>query len=496
MSIKRFISIVSILITLFLLFAPPLQALDTKPLSLSDAIGKAQLHNNDIKSLTIDNRIGSQQLVEAESIFIPDFNAQSFWQQEAWDTATLDGYSKTGLVDNRASLSKKNRFGGTTSINMTLDREFYEFLYNPAKPDQYGSHIYLQYVQPLLKDRGTEITTIDIQKAAISETYTRRISAARENEILFSVFYNYFSSYAMTEEVAINRRIREKTKEIHDVVAEKVAMRTLPITDLNKMKSSVLSLDRIIINLEKLSRHRENALVFSIYSDAGMSLENEIVLTTSPDRLIDARFENPKPSETLEIMNRLDPQLTSFQSDLQLLEKDLVSAENDLKSDLSVAVRAGISGYDKNNWGHAIEDLSEDSYHTELTLSYALPVVNTAAKSRLAIVRDHIEKIQLRIESKKNENQKQVYELFGDMSSIRQQLFLSREIVALSEENLDNEIERLKGEKTTVLNVLDYQRALIAAESAMLSAQLDYAILVGTYYLYRQEMKSIISRQL
>lgn len=194
---------------------------------------------------------------------------------------------------------------------------------------------------------------------------------------------------------------------------------------------------------------------------------------------------------TFEITNRSDLVRTRLAADQSLLAQDILKAENDLKSDLSLSVRAGLSGFDESSWGDAMEDISGDNYHTEIAVSYTFPVINTGAESRLAISRYRMEQLNLQMAFRENETRKMVYELFDDMASVKSQLELNRQSVALSKENLDNEIERLKAEKTTVLNVLDYQRALIAAESAMLSTQLDYALLIGTFHLYRQEMKRL-----
>lgn len=276
----------SIRVLTFLLFlsaaVPALAAGERSALSLSDALDHALNHNHDIQSLAYDMRIAEAGVEDAASSFIPAFEARGAWRRDAWDTPTIDGYKETDMLDGYVSLNKKNRYGGIASVNAGLDLEEYSYLAFPAEPQEHGAHVYLKYVQPLLKGFGKEIALLDVRKAEIQKQFTTRISRARENQLLFDVFYNYFTAYAMIEEVAINHDIREKTQTIHDVVKEKVDMRTLPITDLNKMKSTLLNMDRAILGLENRTQHQLNTLMLMIYNDAGTCGRHRMQLTTPP----------------------------------------------------------------------------------------------------------------------------------------------------------------------------------------------------------------------
>ena len=72
---------------------------------------------------------------------------------------------------------------------------------------------------------------------------------------------------------------------------------------------------------------------------------------------------------------------------------------------------------------------------------------------------------------------------------VRKKGELNERIVALSKRNLENEIEKLVREKSTVLNTLDYQANLSNAELDMLATKIDYMLILGTSYLYRREME-------
>jgi len=77
---------------------------------------------------------------------------------------------------------------------------------------------------------------------------------------------------------------------------------------------------------------------------------------------------------------------------------------------------------------------------------------------------------------------------------VREKRELNEKIVALSKQNLENEIEKLVQGKSTVLNTLDYQTNLSNAELSiaeldMLATKIDYMLILGTSYLYCREME-------
>jgi len=468
---------------------PGVASSETLTLSLSDAIQIALRENKIITYYCLGKDIADRRVDYEKAIYIPNLHLSGLLGKYKWDSLTLANYHKHTLDAYQISLSQKNLLGGTSSIGFSTDRNSYTFYIPRTYEKEYSSSIFFKYEQPLLKGFGPEITRLGIDKAKISRELALQKFEDMKANILFNVFRDYFSLYQAIEELRLKKEIRKNTEEIYQIVKEKVAMRRLPITDLNKMQATLYIQDKEILELEFKRLQRQNQLLLSIYNESKGDSIKEVILLTTPDSVIQ-HYREPPLSDTKIKAENNDIELIQYKNDLQLFEKDLKKAQNDLNPDFTISVEFGYDGYDFNRRSKSIRDIETHNYRAVFQGNLSLPIINQAAKSKWLEVKSQISQTNIQISNRKHLIENSIHDLYNDLLMVKEKSKLSERIVMISKENLENEIEKLVREKSTVLFTLDYQTHFINSELDMLTTKIDYINLLGTTYLYRREMEA------
>lgn len=463
---------------------PSSEGAETQMLSLSDALSTALQKNSLIRFSRLGENISENELNIQKSIYIPSLKANASSQYT--NVPTLQDYTEQANNLYQLSASAKNTIGGTSSLNF-MTRKDMAYLSSGPSAKEYTSEVFLRYEQPLLKGFGRDVTNLEIDKATLNKDWAFQLSEDVKSQILFNVYRDYFSLYRMTEELRLKREIRKNTEEIFEMVREKVEARVLPITELKTVEAMLSIQDKQILDLVNKRRQQENQLMLSIQNKPLPASVEDIVLLSGPDNVVKV-FPEPEPSVTRKKMEEMDIELIRHANELALIEKDKLKAVNDLKPDLVVSLEAGIDGLDTSSATRSIGNISSRNYRTLIMGTLTLPVKNTAAQSSLAEKENKIEQVEIQISNRKNEIRKTADELFTNIETVRRKIELDRKIVALTKENLDNEIERLMRGKSTALNTFDYQTNFINARLDMLNTNMEYIMLIGSYYVYMREM--------
>lgn len=463
-------------------------------LSLSDAFANAIENNKTIAYYAIDENNAEMEFAYEKGIYIPQFGLATTWNRYGWGAETLDNYADIESSQLAASLERKNALGGVSSLNFSTQED--KTIYNvPLYMErEYRSSIFMKYEQPLLKGFGSAVTNFEIDKSGLQLELSHQKFIDNKNSVLFTVFRDYFSLLLTVEELRIKKNIRENTQSLFDIVKEKVEMRRLPVTDLNKMQAVLVTRDRELLDIENTMQRKKYQLMLSMYNNVDRYREEDYNLTTSIDDIITS-FKQSDLSAITAKAERLDFEIIGYDNDLLRYKLELAKARNDLKPELIGSVELGVDGYDSDNWFSSARTISPENYRITLSGSLKLPVTNTQALSKMKIVENRIKQIEIQKEKRLQEVKDAIFELFDDLKTVKQKVALSNEIISISKQNLENEIERLVGEKSTVLNTLDYQTSLIAAELDMIATKLDYIILIGAYHFYQREMENLIKNQ-
>ncbi|MGQ9654449.1 MAG: TolC family protein [Thermodesulfobacteriota bacterium] len=464
---------------------------ELQPLELSEALSQALQENRTILYHRLGVDIAEKRLDLERSIYDPLLNLAGGSRRSGWSSSTLDNLRREDLADTLASVSRKTPIGGVASLNYMTETERLSYEFPRLTLHEYTTSLFLKYEQPILRGFGTAITNINIDKAGIVRELEEQRLEDIKALVLFNVFRDYFILFRALEELRLVRAIRKNTEEIYDIVKQKVELRRLPITDLNRMKAALLAADREILEAENRKGQRQHQLMLSIYNDPKIGVFTDVQPTDSPDEVA-SRLHPPPLIDTLVRKAHLDFELTRLRNEARLAGKDLQKAMDDQRPELTLSLEAGFDGYSFDTWFKSVSDLSAENYRVLLRGTFSLPVWNTAARSRVGELEYRIQQVQILIRNRLGEIDQVVHDLYRDIETMREKRRVDEGIVSLSRENLNNEMEKLVRDKSTVLDTLDYQRTLIAAEFNLINTKVDNLLLLGTVSLFRREMEALL----
>jgi outer membrane protein TolC len=492
-SIGRTDAILLLMILPFILSNPSVaEGAEKLVLSLSDAVSITLRENRSIKFYALEQEISEESVAFEKSIYDPSIQSSYSYSRQRYEDLNLSGVSEDESDSFQLSVSRLNSLGGTSSINFLSSRDHTSFM-SGLESEEFKSSVFFRYDQPLLEGFGREFTEADIDKAEFDRRVAGQRYEERKSNILFDVFKNYFLLYNIKEQLRLKREIRENTMEIRDMVSEKVNARKLPVTELKTMDAALVIQDKQILNMENELLKQTNRLMLAMYESAKTGAFSGIELTVTPETLI-SDFTEPDGISLRQKMESLDIDLITFRHEIKKLETDMARAKSELKPDLMVSTEFGFDGVDFHDRGDSLKNLSSSNYHATVTGTLRFPFANSAARSELARIRGRMQQFNIKIRNRTNEIENVVNELIEDFATVRRQMELDRKIVAITKENLDNEIERLINEKSTALNTLDYQTDYINAQISMIQTSVDYVVLIGTYYTFIREIEDYMSK--
>lgn len=479
--------IVSLL--LFWLFLPPSGVYGAPVrLSLSEALKTTLRENKIIQAYSIGKAIAEDRIGAEKGIYDPFISSSTYWSR---DKATILGNNTVGSLDSlivSGGIGQKNSIGGTSSVNMSYEREVTKYQI-PFRLEDNLSRIYFKYDQPILRGFGQAITNLKISRAKIGREFSEQQYEEMKSGAVYAAYKAYLNLYLSLEQERLTREVRQSSEEIYRIVREKYEVRKLTVTDLNKIEATLLQQDNELVRLRNAIAQNRRELLFAIYNDAGGPEDAEVDPVTSPDRIAAVASAFQK-EETLGLKKKYDFDLISMRNDLSLLEKDLVEARDAMKPDLSISAELGVSGYSPTDAGRSVKDISGDNYSARLKGTLMLPVKNTAARSRQSEVMNRIRQMEVQIARKEHEVEKTVQTLQADMETMRKRIALNEKVVSITDQNLRNETERLIAEKSTLLDTLQFQTDFSSARLSLVQSKVDYLMLVGTYRYFRREMET------
>jgi len=489
--LRRYPILILLLLTLHTAFTSSQVFADAWNLTLKDVLTSALKENSIITIHRLGEDISKERVKFESSIFIPDVAAGANNYNYHWNDFTIDNYSDKGSYEYYMSLRGKQTDGSELSLNMSTKKENYSYMIPQYDIGQFTSGLYLKYYLPLLRGYGKEVTAVGIDKAKIDLDTSRERYEFTKSDVLFNVLKAYYELYRIRQQIRISREIFRNTEKIYEIVKEKVDKRKMPITEQLKMEVALKTQEQFIIGLENDEKKKTQLLMLAIYNVPDKEGDRTIELLTTPEYMIPV-MALPPPEEMISRIEKVDMTLISLNNDMKLQGRDLVKALNEIKPDLNLNTEVGMSGYDLNDWNTSLSNFSSNNYRVNIGLELKFPLTNTRFRSRINEITDLMKQTKIKAENRKSEIRKIAYELRNDVTTVSEQIKIYRKVVALAEENLKNETERLIRGKTTVLYTLDYQSDLSNARFQLIRFKIDELLLLGTYSLYARQMEDLI----
>ncbi|MCP4137519.1 MAG: TolC family protein [bacterium] len=486
--------ILPVLFTIFFtIFFAKISYSEPVSLSLPEAMYLALKENKIINYYYIDKKINHKAIDHNKAMYIPYLSIVGSWERTNQDGTVLGSYDRIDQSSYTLSLSQKNPLGGTASVNFSNNKNDYSVNSTNYQLKHFTSSLSLKYEQPILKGFGKSITNIEVEKAKINKSMAMQKFEDIRSAVLFAVFTNYLTLFSTNEQLRLKQEIKSHSQKIYDIIKVKVDLRKLPITDLIKMKTTLLSQEKTILELETTRKKNEKELLLSLYSDSPARIYGRVIPSTPVNNYITLPIEQ-NTEKTIRKIETMDIDLIRYQHELKSYKQDLIQAKNELYPELNLSVELGMDGYSANNELDSIKRVTSDNHRVQVAGTLTFPVSGKAAASKLAQTEGRIKQARITIANHRSLLRKKILDLTEDIAAIKKKLDLCEKIVSSSKENLENETERLVREKSTVINLLIYQNDFINAELDLLQTKIELLNKTGTFYLYRREMEQFAAQ--
>ncbi|MFP4082401.1 MAG: TolC family protein [Candidatus Aminicenantes bacterium] len=464
------------------------------PLTLEDCLLKAMENNLGIAVDVLDPELAAISVSSAKEKFMPqltfDLDRTSNNQPSySWIDAADQVISRNTSYS--AQISQLVPFGGSLSIFLSgyasdTNRKFQTI--NP----RYGSTLRFNFIQPLLKDFGFNISRREIIIAQnnldISENQFKRSlldTIYRVEEAYWNLVYSMENLKVRKQSLRLARDLLEKNKRSVEVgtmapieilsAEEQVATREAEILEAEVLVKNNQDILKTLINLG--AEEKEIDLLQIVPKDKPSSQRREITLEQA---LVTAMENRPDLQElNIRIKNR---------------QLNLDYAKNQLLPDLSLQASywsPGISGTQNvyppgiafgdpietipGDASDAIKDVFGFKYNNwSVGLSLSLPLQNILSRASFAQAEVNLKQAMLQLKNQKQQAYLEIKSALRAVQTNYKRIQARRSARELAEKKLEAEEEKFKIGLSTNYYVLQYQRDLTNAQTAELKAMIDY----------------------
>ncbi len=473
------------------------------PLTLQDVAYLALLNNRDVKIERLNSEVAATRVPQARAVFDPSFSMEATTSHAqpgegnllsgsltpASDSVNWSSGVKARLISGAtASLDFKNSRAESNSIFVTLD-------------PQYTSSLLFTLTQPLLREFGPSVNTIQITVAQNGATMSRYQLQSRIAGALAHAETSYWDLVLGFKE----QDIRHKAQGL----AQRLVARTRGLVQEGLLPG--IALLQAETSLEQ--RGSELAAATNALADATGRLRDALNLDSTADVQIvpldqptldvpevhleqvvrDALARRPElPQAKLDLKNwNLQVELAKNQMlpQLNLLfsygwigvageSTDLLEFLNNnprLKQSLERRQRLPSQSSQEGGYGQALENLlAGDNPNWKVGLNFTMPLGNVAAKSELSKASVEARKASLTVKDVERKITLEVERAARQIQTSRKTVDATRALRQQTERRLEMAQEQFDSGLSPVSAVLEAQQDLATAEREEWRAIVDY----------------------
>lgn len=483
-----------ILISILSLITGGLAQQKERTLSLEDSILKALKNNLGVAVEVLNPELASISVSKTNEKFMPSLsfayntqhtNLPSFsWIDAAENIATQ-------YNEYLAQITQLIPTGGEFSVSLYGYKNDTNRKFQTINP-RFGSTLYFNFTQPLLKNFGFKVS----RKEIIIAQNNMDISENQLKTVLLDTIYKveeaYWNLVYNIENLKVKRQSLELAQDLLAKNKREAEVGTIAPIEILSARAEVATREAEILQAEVMVKNSEDLLrtIINLAAEEKRG-EGKIVPVDRPD------YKKKEVSLEAALLTALEnrPDLQASRVDVKNKEIDLSYSKNQLLPDLSLQVSywsPGLSGtqilyLDNNpltgmiidtisgNASEALKDAFNFRYRNwSVGITLNIPLNTFLSRAQYAEARTSLEQALLRL---KNQEQQIFFEIKNAVRAVQtdfkrvQAYRVARE---LAEEKLEAEDKKLKVGLTTNYFVLQYQRDLADARSAELKVLIDY----------------------
>lgn len=379
-------------------------------------------------------------------------------------------------------LTKKLRSGIDVNAIASVQRITDNYLNKVASPS--SSAISLNFVLPLLKGRGEEVTVSNETAALLSRDAAQQNQRHVISGAITATVAAYWDYLAAEQALDIARGAEERAQTLLADSRKLAAGDQMPRAEVKKYESRLLSESGLRIAAEQSLLQARHSLGLV------MGLNRQEIARIPPPRdgfgLIDAAAIDAQKIRGM--ASALAGDVGSRRADIRSLDDSqraaealLLAANDAKKSQLDLVFGVGYNGMIESRRGvlnpAALEALGDNVHGANVSvgLSYSFPVNNLAAQGLVLQRSAQLEQIQLQRQALLDDIQSSIEVSLNSLRSAAEQLRHARLEVAIQREVYENERKKYRYGMSTALDLFSNETQLTNAQLSELNAERNLA---------------------
>lgn len=357
------------------------------------------------------------------------------------DNGMSYGLTYTDTVSQSTKLDRLEK-GGAISSGTT---------YDPSAKSSLRSFVSI----PFFQDSGTEINNIPVRLAEIAVERSHWSTRSTKLTLLKQTASTYWDLVGILESIAVQKKaVALSEKLLRDNQA--------------RFKAGILSSTEVKVTEIQLLRDKQNLLS---WKQEAMKVEDQVRaalnLGALPIGLYPSDTPKVHPLDTEDLNTMLkkiyanDTQIALNEASLKQNKFELDQQLNKQETDLDLDLVYTLNGYSTSAFGGTGDFGQGDLHGFSTTLTWTVPLGDTATAEKIRQKRFQNRQLHLQIEERKSELRVTLQSLIRLLTLLKQELKTAQAVIRLSAEQLHNEIERSKLGKSTSFQVSQFQQEVV-----------------------------------
>lgn len=456
----------------------------TNNIKLKDLISYALKHHPIIKIQGLLVRIDKGSLMTQQAPFDYEFVSSLTDSSDKTPTVTganddgsfIYGSTQTDAFSYTNSINKLFRFGGYTSLSMTM--QMGDIKDDGVLPEDTASVVFT-FSQPLLKGFGESVNTALERSADVKLSATRYTQEFVMSQLMLQLISNYWGYQASLESLEIFTVSENRTKRLMQETKKLIDKGMRPSAELNQIKATLANKTKSRINAEKNLFNAKIQLVLA----SGLDLKNLNQITIAPMTIPEI---NNISKDMLIYLERFTKHAISHRRDYLSQQLTGKSAEilrdaslNQLKPSLNFNATIGYKGLDFGSQGkNYVTPFTENTEGANfaVNLEFKFPFRNRSARGSLLSAESALMIQRLTLKDLRRTIISELATVLNDIGSLHQKNLKLKEAVALFKLAIKNELKKLKMGLSTFLDLLNFEDQLTSTQGEQLQNKTNLII--------------------
>ncbi len=442
-------------------------------ITLEEVINLALQNNLKISIEQYNPEIKKEDILKAESAFDSTLTNGLFHTFNESDSNT----TPTGISSIEAGISRRVASGGSYKLAFTTSVSQFNGTTAATVPDpetgqpvsreialknEYANSLQVQYVQPILRNFGTDVNTTQIKIAGTSRDISVSQLRATVIDVLTRVKTAYWNLVNAVSDLEAKKQSLQLVYDLVKINEAQVNVGTLAPIEVLQAKAQAASREVDVTAAELAVLNAEDQLKRLL----NFSRDDPIwaAAIVPADRPTEEQYPISL-QEAIETALANREELKQLQHSIRLQEYSLSFAENQLKPELNLIGKLGVSGKDES-YGDALGELSGfKTFGVTVGANFSYPIGNRTAKSGYNQARLQLEQQKLSSRDLEQLISVDVRVTLRSVDTAYNLIRATRIARELSEEQLNAEQKKFNEGLSTNFQVLDYQDKLTQART-------------------------------